>query len=116
FRIAQRRFAACAGRPDDLSADLEELAIAALLRALAAELRSDVVQLLQRAFFVEAVFDVGAHHASRVLRTQRQRLCLLALRSRPVLPGEHFFGDDVGLFADAAGEELRVLEDGRADL
>jgi len=28
------------------------------------------------------------------------------------LPSEHLFGDDVGFFTDAAGEELRVFEDG----
>ena len=29
--------------------------------------------------------------------------------------GVHLLGDDVGFGADAAGEELRLLEDGRAD-
>ena len=43
-----------ARRPDDLGADLEELAIAALLRTLAAELRADVIELLQRALIVRA--------------------------------------------------------------
>ena len=33
-----------------------------------------------------------------------------------ILPGVHLLGDDVGLFANAAGEELRVLEDGGANL
>jgi hypothetical protein len=33
----------------------------------------------------------------------------------PCPPRKHFLGDDVGLFSDAAREELRVLEDGRAD-
>ena len=33
----------------------------------------------------------------------------------PVVPGVHFLGDDIRLFADAASEELRLLENGRAD-
>ena len=31
------------------------------------------------------------------------------------MPGEHFFRDDVGFFADASGEEFGGLENGRAD-
>jgi hypothetical protein len=38
------------------------------------------------------------------------------IRASTVLPGVHLLGDDVGLFADAAGEELGVLEDGGANL
>ncbi len=115
FGIARGRLAAGGRRTDDLGADLIELAIAALLRALAAELRADVVELLQRALLVEPMLDVGANDAGGVLRTEGQRLRLLALRASLVLPGEHFFGDDVGLFADAAREERRIFEDGSAD-
>ena len=32
-----------------------------------------------------------------------------------VFPCEHFFGNDVGFFADAAGEEGCVFKDGGAD-
>ena len=112
FGIARRRLAARARRPDDLGADLVELAIASLLRTLAAKLRPDVIELLQRAFLVEPVLDVGAHHAGRVLRAKGQRLRLLAGSAALVLPGEHLLGDDVGLFADAAREQAGVFEYG----
>src|SRR6202012_2545550 len=47
---------------------------------------------------------------------QGERLRLLRLRARLVLPGVHLLGDDVRLLAHAAGEELRVFKDGGADL
>ena len=47
FRIPRRRLTARGRRPDYLSANLIELAIAAFLRAFAAELRTDVVELVQ---------------------------------------------------------------------
>jgi len=50
--IACRRLAARAGRSDDFGADLIELPIAALLRTLTAELRADVIELLQLALLV----------------------------------------------------------------
>ena len=53
-------------------ADLEELAVTAFLRTLAAELRADVVELLQRALVAQAVLDVGADHAGGVLGTKRE--------------------------------------------
>jgi len=39
-----------------------------------------------------------------------------SLSARAVFPGVHLFGDDVGLLAHGAGEELGLLEDGSADL
>src|SRR5580700_1954241 len=69
YGVARRRFAAGGGRSDDLRTDLVELAVAAFLRTFAAELRTDVVQLLERAALVELVLDVGAHHSRRVLRS-----------------------------------------------
>ena len=56
------------------------------------------------------MLDVGADHRRRVLRAQRER------RAVAVLERVHLLGDDVGLFADAAREQLRLLEDRRADL
>jgi hypothetical protein len=76
FGVAQRAFAARRGRPDDLRADLRELAVAALLRALAAELRADVIELLQLAALAQLVLDVGADHAGGVLGAQGERLRL----------------------------------------
>jgi hypothetical protein len=37
------------------------------------------------------------------------------LRAGAVFPGVHFFGNDVGFLADAAGEEGCVFKDRRAD-
>ena len=104
FGVDHRRF-----RPDGLRADLEELAVAALLRTLAAEHRADVVELLHAGPLVEAVLDVGADHRGGVLGTQRER-GLVA-----IVEGVHLLGDDVGFFADAAREQLRLLEDRSAD-
>ena len=74
FRVAQRRFAARAGRPDHLGANLKELAVAALLRPFPAELRPDVVELLQLAGLAQLVLNVGADHAGGILRAQGQGL------------------------------------------
>ena len=74
FGVAQRALAARRGRADDLGADLPELAVAALLRALAAELRADVIELLQLAGLAQLVLDVGADHAGGVLRAQGEGL------------------------------------------
>ncbi len=104
------------GGPDDLRADLPELAVAAALRALAAELRADVEELLQVAGVAQLVLDVGADDAGGVLRAEGERLGLLAGGAGAVFPGVHLFGDDVGFFAYAAGEELGGFEDGGADL
>ena len=57
-----------ARRPDDLRTDLEELAVAALLRTLTTELRADVVELLQQALLAQLVLDVGADDSRSVLR------------------------------------------------
>jgi hypothetical protein len=42
-------------------------------------------------------------------------LPFVAFGAAAILPGKHFFRDDVGLFAYASGEEFGGLEDGRAD-
>ena len=110
------RFAAGGGRADDLGADLPELPVAALLRALAAELRADVVELLQLAGLAQLVLDVGADHAGGVFGAQGQGLGLFRLRAGAVLPGVHLLGDDVGFLAHAAGKKGRVFKDGRANL
>ena len=96
-------------RSDGLRADLEELAVAAFLRPLAAEHRADIVKFLHTRPLVEAVLDVGADHRRGVLRTQRER-GLVAVRE-----GVHFLGDDIGFFADAAGKKLRLFENRGTD-
>jgi hypothetical protein len=116
FRIAQGRLGAGAGGTDDLRANLPELAVASLLWTLAAELRADVIELLQQAGLAQLVFDVGADHSSGVFRAQGQRLSLLGLGAGAVFPGVHLLRDNVGLLAYTAGEELSVFEDRSADL
>ena len=61
------------------------------------------------------MLDVGANHAGGVLGAQGERLRLFRLRPRAILPRVHFFGDDVGFLADAAGKQRGVFKDGRAD-
>ena len=114
--IAQRRLRARAGRPDDLGADLEELAVAALLRALAAELRADVVELLQQALLAELVLDVGADHAGGVLRPQGERLRLLRLRARR--SSQVYISLETMSVSSPTprAKSCRVLKDGGADL
>ena len=102
-------------RADDLGVDLEELAVAALLRALAAEHGADHVKLVQQAAAVQVVLDIGANDAGSGFGAEGERLRLFAGGAGTVFPGEHLLGDDVGLFADAAGEQLGGLEQRRAD-
>ena len=103
-------------RADDFGADLPELAVAAALGALAAELRADVVELLELAGLAEFVLDVGADDAGGVFGAEGELLGFFAGGAGAVFPGEHLFGDDVGFFAYAAGEEVGGFEDGGADL
>ena len=61
FGIDQRRIG-----PDGFGADLKELAVAALLRALAAEHGAEVVELLHAGALVQAMLDIGADHGRGV--------------------------------------------------
>ena len=74
FGVAQRAFAAGGGWANDFCADLRKLAVAAFLRALAAELGADVIELLQLAGFAEAVFDIGADYSGGVLGAEGEGL------------------------------------------
>ena len=56
------------------------------------------------------MLDIGAHDRRRRLRTQCQRLVVAVFES------VHFLRDDVGVRADAAPEQRRLLEHGRANL
>jgi hypothetical protein len=115
FGVAEGAFAAGGGRAEDFGADLRELAVAALLRALAAELGADVKELLQLAGFAEAVLDVGADYSGGVFRAEGEGLGFFRLRAGAVFPGVHFLGYNVGFFANAAGEEGCVFKDRSAD-
>ncbi len=66
FCVAEWRFTACRLRTDHFSADLPELPVAALLGALTAELRANVIELLQLAALAELVFDVGPDYSGGV--------------------------------------------------
>ena len=115
FGVADGALGAGPCGADDLGADLPELAVAAALWALAAELRADVEELLQQAGLVELVLDVGADYAGGVFGAEGEGLGLFAGGARAVVPGVHLLGDDVGFFAYAAGEEFGVFKDRGAD-
>ena len=93
-----------------LDTELMEFAHAAGLRAVVAEHRADVEELDERSVAVELVLQVRAHDGCRVLRAQRDAA------SAAVFERVHLLVDDIRAFADAAVEELRVLEERRADL
>ena len=61
------------------------------------------------------MFDVGADDACGGFGAEGEGIASVAFGAAAIFPGEHFLGDDVGLFADAAGEEFGALEDGGAD-
>src|SRR5208337_82125 len=65
FRVSGGGLAAGRGGADDFGSDLIELAVAAFLRTLAAELRSDIEELVEAAV-PEFVLDVGANYAGGV--------------------------------------------------
>ena len=70
----------------------------------------------QLARVAEVVLDVGANDAGGVLGAEGEGWAFSDCGAGAVLPGVHLLGDDVGVFADAAGEERGVFEDGGADL
>ena len=114
FRIAHGRLAAGGGGTDDLGVNLVELAVASFLRALAAKHRANREEFVQAAL-PEFVLDVGTDDPGGVFGTESERLSSIAFGAAAIFPGEHFFCDDVGFFADATGEEFGGLEDRRAD-
>src|SRR6266481_5372314 len=115
FCVHGRRFTASGRWPNDFGADLEKLPVTPFLRTLAPKLRTNIVKALQARTFPQFVFNISADYARRVLRAQRQPLPFFALRAGPVFPREHLLGNNVGLFAHRALEELQVFDDGRAD-
>ena len=97
------------GTADRLDVHLPELPVAARLRRLVAEHRTDAPQLVARAT-QHAVGNQRARDAGGGLRAQRQAV--------PAAVGEgvHLLADHVGVLADRALEELGVLQDRYADL
>ena len=84
------------------------------MRALAAKHRADGKEFVQ-ATLPEFVLDVSADDAGGVFRAQGQGLTFIALGAAAIFPGKHFLADNIGLFAYAAGEQFRGLENGGAD-
>src|SRR5258707_13255148 len=97
FRVSRGRLAAGGGGPDNFRSDLIELAVAALLWTLAAELRPDIEELVETAV-PELVPDVGADHARGIFRTKGQRLPFIAFGAAAILPCKHLFADNIRLF------------------
>src|SRR5207244_3315110 len=95
---------------EDLRAHLVELAPAPLLLLFVAEHRADVVELLDPSRAVHVVLGVGAHDRGRGFGSKRDRLPAL------VREGVHLLADDVGVKPYPAREQLRGLQDRRADL
>src|SRR5205823_1392776 len=81
----------------------------ALLGPAVPVVRPDGVELLRLRLPVQAVLEVRADDRRRRLGAQGQR-AVAAIAERV-----HLLRDDVGPLAGGAGEELRVLEDGRVD-
>ena len=91
---------------DRFCVPLPELAVAARLRAVVAEHRTDHGQLHRLRPGVHAVLHERPDDAGRRLRPKRPRLRLLASRRQP----EQLLLDDVRGFADPALEDGRLLE------
>ena len=99
-----------AGKAQRLGTDLVELAVAAALWPFMPEHRPHVVQALA-AVVEHGMLYHRTHHPRRCLGAQRQLFTV-----EPVLEGVHLLLDDVGDFAQAAHEQRRRLDDGRADV
>ena len=95
---------------DGLGAELPVLAVAAALGRLVAEHRREVPELHRQRQLVHAVLHEGADHRRRALGAQRQGA------AAAVLEGVHLLPDHVGAGADAAHEDLGLLEGRRHDL
>ena len=99
------------GAAENLDSELRELAKTALLRALPPEHRTDIVKALLGIAAIHPGFDVGAHHAGRPFRPQRQRgLGLVAVDERV-----HLLFHDVGSLAAGMLEEFEPLEHRNTD-
>ena len=89
------------GKSEGFAPKLIELAIAASLRALVPEHRSEIPQSL-RGVVREIVLNRGAHDSARVFRTQRELLAIHA-----VLEGIHFLLDNIRHLSDTPAEKRR---------
>src|SRR5260370_11702094 len=62
------------------------------------------------------VTDKAPTRPRRILRPKRQALRAVAISPRTIVPRVHLLGDNVGLLANAARKQRRILKDGRANL
>src|SRR5581483_9829833 len=115
FRVTRGRFASGGRRTENLGANLEELAVATFLRALAAKLRSDVEELVEPAI-PKLVLDVSANHAGGVFRAKGKGLAFVAFGTPAIFPCEHLFRNDIRFFPHSASEQFGRFEDGGANL
>ena len=93
---------------EGLGANLPVLAEPPALGRLVAEHRGQIPQLHRLRQLVHAVLGIGAGHGRRALRAQGDAA------PAPVVEGVHLLAHDVGGGADAAHEDLGLLE-GRGD-
>ena len=91
-----------------LNTQLMKLALAAFLGPFVAKHRPPVPQTLRRCR--EIVLHHRPHAPRRALRAQRHTV-VIAIRE-----AVHLFFDDIGDLADGAGEQIRRLDNGQADL
>ncbi len=103
--VGQRRVG-----PDDLQADLGELAVPPVLHPLVPEHRPEVVHAQRLGAVAEAVLEPRPGDAGRPFRPQRERAPLA------VGEGVHLLVHDVGGLAHRAHEQLGRLEHRGADL
>lgn len=95
---------------DGLDADLLKLAVAASLRALVAEERSEVVELDRQLAAVKVVLNDRTHNACGTFWAQGYRAVAA------VCEGVHLLGDHIGGFTNTAREERGVFEDRKLDV
>ena len=105
LRIRRRR-----RRAENLNAELMMLSQTSLLDVLIAVVRHDVVSLERQSLGVQGVFQIRTRGGCRALRAQGDGASAL------VLKGVHFLLHDVRGIADAAVEQLGVLEVRETDL
>ena len=99
FGVGQRL-----GGADQFGADLVELALAPALGAFVAEHRAGVKDALRQALG-EAVGDQRAGDAGGAFGAEGEAV------AAAVLEAVHFLGDDIGGFAQGAGEDGGVFKD-----
>ena len=89
---------------DRFCVELEELAVAALLRPVVAKHRTEQIETRGLRALVEETFEVRSHHARGRFRPQGE------VASATVIESVELLGDRVGVFADPL-DQLGLLQD-----